>query len=304
MAGQEQLIPQSVTDFSHNEKMLITILSIDGGGVRGLISAVILTFLEQQLQQLDGPNARIADYFDVIARTSTGGLVLAAMLTAPNPNNRPLYRAQDIIPFYLQHSPQIFPQPNGIIGRFINFLKTMMGPKYDGICLHNLIRQNLTDPRLHQTLTNLVIPTFDVMLLQPVIFSSFKIPSQPSINAKLSDICIGGSAAPTYLPSYYFKNDIGDGNPIREFNLIDGGIVNNNPDNNLSGEAASIDISTSENLNNLVNIGTELLSHQASRVDPETGNLSPIFNMGSNRDVLISMAQRLSEERNFRMNQN
>ena len=50
MAGQEQLIPQSVTDFSHNEKMLITILSIDGGGVRGLISAVILTFLEQQLQ--------------------------------------------------------------------------------------------------------------------------------------------------------------------------------------------------------------------------------------------------------------
>lgn len=50
-----------------------------------------------------------------------------------------------------------------------------------------------------------------------------------------------------------------------------------------------MDISTPENLNNLVNIGRELLSHQASRVDPETGNLSPILNMGSNRDVLIRL---------------
>ncbi|GKU93340.1 hypothetical protein SLEP1_g6940 [Rubroshorea leprosula] len=88
---------------------LITILSIDGGGIRGIIPGVILTFLESELQKLDGEEARIADYFDVIAGTSTGGLV-TAMLTTPNEKNRPLFAAKDIKDFYLTHCPNIFPQ--------------------------------------------------------------------------------------------------------------------------------------------------------------------------------------------------
>uniref|UniRef100_A0A6N2KUI8 Patatin n=1 Tax=Salix viminalis TaxID=40686 RepID=A0A6N2KUI8_SALVM len=87
-----------------------TILSIDGGGVRGIIPSIVLAALEAKLQVLDeNKDARIADYFDFIAGTSTGGLV-TAMLTTPNAEKKPLFEAKDIVKFYLEKSPLIFPK--------------------------------------------------------------------------------------------------------------------------------------------------------------------------------------------------
>ncbi|XP_016694193.1 patatin-like protein 2 isoform X2 [Gossypium hirsutum] len=208
---------------------LITVLSIDGGGIRGLIPGTILAFLESQLQKLDGEGARLADYFDVIAGTSTGGLV-TAMLTAPHPNegHRPLFAAKDINDFYLQHCPKIFPQDGSPFAPVANLVKSLTGPKYDGEYLHNIVREKLGETRLDQTLTNVVIPTFDIKQLQPRIFSSYEVQYNPFQNALLSDICIGTSAAPTYLPAHQFeiKNSTGE---VKEFHLIDGGVAANNP---------------------------------------------------------------------------
>ncbi|KAK9288643.1 hypothetical protein L1049_017103 [Liquidambar formosana] len=99
---------------AHHRK-LITVLSIDGGGVRGIIPAAILEFLEEQLQEYD-KDARIADYFDVIAGTSTGSII-AAMLTAPDNKKQPSHHetkkpftASDIVDFYTKESEKIFPQ--------------------------------------------------------------------------------------------------------------------------------------------------------------------------------------------------
>ncbi|KAL3732813.1 hypothetical protein ACJRO7_022352 [Eucalyptus globulus] len=206
---------------------LITILSIDGGGIRGLIPGTILAFLESELQKLDGEDARIADYFDVIAGTSTGGLV-TAMLTSPDENNRPLFAAKDIKDFYLDNCPKIFPQDSCPFAPATKMIKAVTGPKYDGKYLHKLVKEKLGNRRLHQTLTNVVIPTFDIKSLQPTIFSSYEVKRKPSINALLSDICISTSAAPTYLPAHYFETQDSTGK-IREFNLIDGGVAANNP---------------------------------------------------------------------------
>jgi hypothetical protein len=188
---------------------------------------MILTFLESMLQKLDGPDVRIADYFDVIAGTSTGGIV-TAMLTAPNKQNRPLFAAKDITDFYLEHCPKIFPQESGLFAAS-KIIKALQGPKYDGKYLHNIIREKLGDTMLHQALTNIVIPTFDIKHLQPTIFSSYQMKKNPLIDAKLCDICIATSAAPTYLPPHHFKTTDATGEVIREFNLIDGGVVANNP---------------------------------------------------------------------------
>lgn len=117
--------------------------------------------------------------------------------------------------------------PFGAIGKLF---RSVGGPKYDGEYLHWVVREKLGETRLHETLTNVVIPTFDLKAMQPIIFSSYQIKSSTCncLDARLSDICIATSAAPTYLPAYHFKNQDPDGS-LREFNLIDGGVAANNP---------------------------------------------------------------------------
>ncbi|EEF38750.1 patatin-like protein 3 [Ricinus communis] len=378
---------------------LITILSIDGGGIRGIIPGVILDYLESKLQELDGEDARLADYFDVIAGTSTGGLI-ATMLVAPNEEERPLYAANDIVPFYLENCPKIFPETKGIFACIIDLWKALTGPKYNGRYLHSLIRSILKDTKLHQTLTNLVIPAFDIKKMQPTLFSSYQVTARPVLDALLSDICIATSSAPTFLPAYSFKNEDPDGK-VEEFHLIDGGLAASNPtlvaisevtkqtmkknpdffpikptdydrflvislgtgsktdggkfnakmaskwgviswlyykgdtpiidcyskastdmvdyhnsvvfqalhsennylridDDKLQGNLTSVDMSTKENMEDLVKVGKNLLKSPVSRVNLENGLYEPIENGGTYEEALQRFAKLLSEERIIR----
>ncbi|KAM7510348.1 hypothetical protein LguiB_009223 [Lonicera macranthoides] len=208
---------------------MVTVLSIDGGGIRGIIPGTILAFLESKLQQLDGADTRIADYFDVVAGTSTGGLV-TVMLTAPNKDNRPIYAAKDINNFYLEHAPKIFPRKsrNKFIHSVRNLFGAIKGPKYDGVYLRSLVKELLGDLSIKQTLADVIIPAFDIKRLQPVIFSTDNAKVDVLKDALLSDICLGTSAAPTYLPGHYFETKDANGN-ARSFDLIDGWVAANNP---------------------------------------------------------------------------
>src|SRR3954465_2479735 len=77
------------------------ILCVDGGGIRGLIPALVIAEIERRIQARAGPEARVADYFHMFAGTSTGGLV-ALSVTAPDPEEpeRPAVSGADLARFY------------------------------------------------------------------------------------------------------------------------------------------------------------------------------------------------------------
>ncbi|KDO50001.1 hypothetical protein CISIN_1g033681mg [Citrus sinensis] len=97
----------------------------------------------------------------------------------------------------------------------------------DGDYQHNKIMEMLVVKFLHQTLTDVIIPTFDIRLLQPISFSTLKAKRNASKVSWLSDNCIGTSAAPYYMPPYYFEMHASTG--TKKFNLVDGVVAANIP---------------------------------------------------------------------------
>ncbi|MCL7033964.1 hypothetical protein MKW94_026448 [Papaver nudicaule] len=290
---------------NYNEK-LITILSIDGGGVRGIIPATILAFLESELQKLDGKEARIADYFDLIAGTSTGSLV-TAMLTSPNEKNRPLYAAKDICPFYFSECPKIFCEeskvhrqatkgykfpwsddPNWLsevtwkkivgtayvsIKYFMAWLLTVVfHPKYDGKYLRMKINDILGARKLKETLTNVLITSFDIKLLHPIIFSSYQAKRDATKDVLLSDVVISSSAAPYFLPPHLFRTN------TTIYNLVDGGVAANNPTLLAIREAAKINgIQQEHNRYLVLSLGTGSAKRQGYEVQKSSWGLLDWF---------------------------
>ncbi|XP_022641614.1 patatin-like protein 2 [Vigna radiata var. radiata] len=86
----------------------VSILSIDGGGIKGIIPATVLDYLDKALKAKD-PTTSLADYFDVISGTSTGGL-MTLMLAAPNSSHsrQPLFTPSEVVQFYKKNGPEIF----------------------------------------------------------------------------------------------------------------------------------------------------------------------------------------------------
>ncbi|KAL9392111.1 hypothetical protein Peur_016031 [Populus x canadensis] len=303
----------------------ITILSIDGGGIRGIIPGTILSFLESELQKLDGADARLADYFDVISGTSTGGL-MTAMLAAPNKQNRPLFAAKDINDFYLENSPKIFPQDGSPFASAENLIKTLKGPQYDGKFLHSIVKEKLGDTRLHQTLTNITLVAIsevskeinrdnpDFFPIKPMEYDRFLVLSLGTGTAKSEGKYDADKAAKWGILGWLTS---GHSTPLVDvFTQASGDMVDFHlctvfqalksgdnylriQDNTLTGTLSSVDVATKENLQNLVKVGEELLKKSVSRVNLGTGVFEPINKM-TNEEALIELAKLLSREKHLR----
>lgn len=199
----------------------LTVLSIDGGGIRGILPGVIVAYIEEQLQiRSNNPDTRISDYFDLIAGTSTGG-ILTCMYIAPNENGRPKFTAQEAVDLYLKNGQKIFSIPLG--RRLLNVLG-LFEAKYPVVNIEKIIKTYLGDLKLSQALKPCLVTAYEIFQRKTIFFNKVDTLKTETRDFYLHDVARATSAAPTYFRPAAVHSLFG--NPLY---LVDGGMFANNP---------------------------------------------------------------------------
>ncbi len=182
------------------------ILSLDGGGIKGLYAAKLLAQIEEKTGK------QIGEYFDMICGTSTGGL-LALGITKGIP-------CKQIARFYEEHGPLIFPYENWITRKFRELTQYRFGTKYDNARLKAALKELLGDYQTMKDAKHLMcIPAFNITKGRPSVFKKPFGHYHRDGRFTMMDVALATSAAPTFLPAVAIEGD----------QYIDGGIFNNNP---------------------------------------------------------------------------
>ncbi len=199
------------------ERKHIRILSIDGGGIRGIIPALILKDIESRLK----PGKHLTDCFDIMAGTSTGGII-ALLLNTPDTHGKPKYNASNIIELYQKLGNEVFQTS------FWHKIKTgtgWWGAKYSTDNLDKLLVDYFHEAELKSTITNVIVPAYEIEQDITFFFKSSRAKNEPSRNYFLKDLARATSAAPSYFNPAQIKNI-----PQNEDHVfVDGGISTNNP---------------------------------------------------------------------------
>ena len=197
----------------------VTILSIDGGGIRGVIPAVILNHIEKGLQRRSGnPNTTLADYFDLVAGTSTGGILVCYYLLPPAPDNpcHSRYFASEAIDMYVKHGKEIFNR------KFLRF--GVAKEKYPVTGLEKVLNACMGDATLAQSRKNCIVTAYDVTERKAVLFTSPEARRYEHKNYLMRDVARATSAAPTYFELAAIQSMGGAASY-----LIDGAVYAGNP---------------------------------------------------------------------------
>lgn len=199
------------------------ILSIDGGGIKGVFPAYYLALVEQQLAKRSDGKIKIKDHFDLITGTSTGGIIaLALSFGIP---------AKEIYELYLDNAKNIFGNKRGLWTGGQIFRSA-----HERDTLEKLVRDkfkeyfNGDDPRLKDCLTNVAIPIYDLIKGNPsVLKSPYHSNFKRDLHIPAYQVAMATSAAPTYFAPYSSEYIDLEGmeRPFR--NKVDGGIMANNP---------------------------------------------------------------------------
>lgn len=187
----------------------IKVLSIDGGGIRGIIPAVILAALREQI------GADLHKVFDLISGTSTGGIIALGIGTACKGSNP--YAPAELLNLYVQNGPAIFHK------NLFTLPHELIGPKYSPGALQACLLKFFGATKFSSALTPLLISSYDLQSQLPFFFKSHKIARDSSYDWNVTDIARSTSAAPTFFP----PNHLTKGN--ENYALVDGGVYVNNP---------------------------------------------------------------------------
>lgn len=189
------------------------ILSIDGGGIKGLYSASVIARLEEKTGK------KSADCFDMICGTSTGGLIALGLASG--------HSAEDLQNLYYKKGNSIFPTYEYRLPRWLQrtvihfFTQTFFFGKFSNKNLKKVLVDTFGETRLGD-LDNLVcIPSFNLTSGMPRMF---KFPHKEGgfytdKEIPLVDAALATTAAPTFFPIHEYDDTL----------YIDGGVWANNP---------------------------------------------------------------------------
>ncbi len=218
----------------------VRVLSIDGGGMRGIIPALVLAEIERR------SGRRISDLFDLLVGTSTGG-ILAMGLAMPGPGGASAFAASELVEFYTDDGARIFAGGGPptlherIFGRGDTFADRMLNPaqrvgamfggnprfagnaRYFPQGLEQTLQKAFGATMLSSAVVDVAVTTYDARSASAVVFRSSDARANPQADLSMADAGRATSAAPTFFPPH----EMTWGGAARAF--VDGGVWANNP---------------------------------------------------------------------------
>jgi|GEM_PF-2365887 uncharacterized protein len=181
------------------KKPLFTVLSVDGGGIKGLIPAIILAKLASKTKQAT------SQIFDLMAGVSTGSL-LTSILALPNQQGQPKFTATEVVNLYKNDAKLIF--NNSFIHQALT-LDGLIGPKYDPQGIDKLTKKYYGKINMNHLLTHVLLVGYDAIQKRIVTFCNWKNCNNMTYAYDVGHVITGTTAIMSYLPSqlFYDKND-------------------------------------------------------------------------------------------------
>jgi patatin-like phospholipase/acyl hydrolase len=227
---------------------LVRILSIDGGGIRGIIPALVLAEIENRAKR------PIAALFDLIAGTSTGG-ILALGLTIPKTPTAKLYAAKQLADMYEREGSCIFSRS---VWHRLTACGNLSREKYPCGGIERVLLEYFGASRLRDASTDVLIASYEIERSIPFFFRSSMARGRLDYDFSARDVARATSAAPTYFPPMKLPT----GTNSDRYTLIDGGVFANNPAACALVEARTTHPDATGYL--VVSLGTGELTHSLS----------------------------------------
>ncbi len=241
--GWQNLAPGRLT---YRKKVMKCILSIDGGGIRGIIPALVLSEIERRTEK------KISEVFDLVAGTSTGGILVLG-LSKDDGNGNPEFSANDLASLYEKRGKDIFSRS---LRKGVSSVGGVIEEKYSQEGLEEVLEEYFGNEPIGASLNNVLITSYDIQNREPHFFKSWR---DEWKTVEMRHVARATCAVPTFFEPALIQVS----GSIRA--LIDGGIFINNP--SVSAYAEAIRLYPKESKILVVSIGTGELSRPFKYVE-------------------------------------